>query len=119
MFSGPGTTFQVFDVRPGGTGIAVSVFDPDADRVDITRTPVNAARLVLGYSPGTPPGEYRVVLDPYYTLLGAGPAGPQVITPLVDDVGVVRVVPEPTVMGVVALGLTLAGRRFARLRSRR
>ena len=83
--------------------------------VEITRDPVNAARLVLEYDPGTAPGEYRVRLDPNFTVLAPGPNGPEPeVLRDVSDVGVIRIVPEPASLPLLALCALFTLRRRRR-----
>ena len=79
--------------------------------VDITRDPANAARLVLEYAPGTPPGEYQVRFDRGDTAFAPGLYGPHLLFGDVTDVGLIRLVPEPASLSVLAACALLALRR--------
>jgi hypothetical protein len=111
VLTGPRTVYMV-QTGASSSSFTVEVFDPDATLVDVPTDPIGAARLVLEYGPATPPGEYRIRLDPDFTIFAGGPDGPEVYFAKVSDVGgIVRIVPEPasalplTVCSLLAFGV--------------
>jgi len=113
----PSPVLHVDSVNATGTAVVLSVFE-ESDGVRLPETPVNAARLTLEYGPGTAPGEYRVRLDPINTILLAGLAGGNPLSPMsadLSDVGVIRLVPEPGALSILAAAAALTLRRRRKL----
>jgi hypothetical protein len=115
VFPSPAATLDVQGVNATGTAFLIDVIGPDPG-VDLSATPVNAARLILEYGPGAAPGEYRVRLDPINTFLGTAAVGQQIHIQSADvsDVGVIRLVPEPGALSLLAAAAVPGLRRRVR-----
>jgi hypothetical protein len=112
VFTAPDATLQTLEAELGHI-VAVGVDSRTGTGSDIT-TGSKAARVIYLVDDSLAPGVYRIVLRPEWTVFGSG--NPECSCPIfadVSDPGVVLVTPEPSSLGLLALGLLGLRRRRA------
>ena len=109
VFTDPGATFAVEGVADQ---LIITALSP-AERIDLTRTPVNVARLYYAVDPDAAPGRHDINLEWGVTRIISGDPTPVPATPVsAEDPGIVIVTPEPSAVAMLAAAALLAlGRR--------